>query len=143
MCRRCHDLVPLPDDAASEAAGHGPSLYSQFFEYLALNPRDYPGNVCYFTQALTLLGEEIFYQSRVHLRHDPCLVTRVMTMMYAFVQEYGGPHDHRHLDEYTPHVFPSGPHPIEGIHILGFHYRYDADWVLQWGPFKRGPCWSG
>ena len=100
MCHRCYALVPTPNDDASEESGHRPSLYSRFFEYLSQNPHDYPGSVCYFTQALTLLGEEIFYQSRVHLRHDP-------------------------------------------IHILGFHYRYDADWVLKWGPFKRGPCRGG
>ena len=99
--------------------------------------------MCYFTQALTLLREEIFYQSRVHLRHNPLLVTHVMTMLYTFVLEYGGPRDHHCLDEYRPHIFPSVPHLIEGIHILGFHYQYYADWVLQWGPFKRGPCRSG
>ena len=75
MCRCYHTLAPLPDDAAAEAAGHGPSLYCRFFDYLALNPRDYPGNDCVFSQALTLLGEEIFYQSRVLLRHDPSLIT--------------------------------------------------------------------
>ena len=107
MCRRCRNLAPLPDDAASEAAGHGPSLYRWFFDYLALNPRNYPGNNCVFSQALTLLGEEIFYQSWVLLHYDPSLITQLMLMLYAFVQEYGDKSAHCRLAHYTPSGVPS------------------------------------
>ena len=77
------------------------------------------------------------------LRYDPSLITRLMLMLYAFMQEYGDESKHRRLTHYTPRVFPLEPQPIEGVHILGVDYRYDDDWVLQCGPLKCGPSRSG
>ena len=138
MCHRCQALVPHPKDLAAEEEGNGPSLWNQFFNYLALHPRDYPGVTCVFSRGLILLGEEIFLQTTISIRYDPKLITKVMSMLWRFVEQYGSKWEHKRLQYYWSKVYPAKLHPIEGQHIYGVHYRYNNDWVLQWAPFTRG-----